>query len=134
MKDAMLQSEELPLPGVIDDDQWQAAFDQHDVAFGNDEDSIYTPSTLHLHSGCHALGFGLAGFFQRRESELQSSSGLYRIVVGDAWQNSLQDQHGSLLSSSVKDPFFLCSPCLRVYLFTFEGCRQQPYHSWQKLS
>ena len=31
IKDAMLQSDELPLSEVIDDDQWQAAFDRHGV-------------------------------------------------------------------------------------------------------
>ena len=44
IKDAMLQSEELPLADVIDDQQWEAAFDRHDVDFGDDEDSIYTPA------------------------------------------------------------------------------------------
>ena len=44
IKDAMLQSDVLPLSEVIDDDQWQAAFDRHDIDFGRDEDSIYTPA------------------------------------------------------------------------------------------
>ncbi len=44
IKDAMLQSDALPLSEVIDDDQWQAAFDRHDIDFGRDEDSIYTPA------------------------------------------------------------------------------------------
>jgi len=44
IKDAMLQSDALPLCEVIDDDQWQAAFDRHDIDFGRDEDSIYTPA------------------------------------------------------------------------------------------
>ena len=44
IKDAMLQSNELPLAEFIDDDQWQAVFEQHDIDFGNDEDSVYTPA------------------------------------------------------------------------------------------
>lgn len=44
IKDAMLQSDELPLSDVIKDEQWQAAFDEHGVNFGADEDSIYTPA------------------------------------------------------------------------------------------
>ena len=43
IKDGMLQSDELPLSEFIDDDQWQAVFEQHDINFGNDEDSVYTP-------------------------------------------------------------------------------------------
>ena len=42
IKDAMLQSDELPLAEVIDDQQWQAVFDHYGIDFGNDEDSIYT--------------------------------------------------------------------------------------------
>lgn len=44
IKDAMLQSDALPLCEVVDDDQWQAAFDRHDIDFGRDDDSIYTPA------------------------------------------------------------------------------------------
>jgi hypothetical protein len=44
IKDAMLQSDALPLSEVIDDDQWQAAFDRHGIDFGRDEDSVYTPA------------------------------------------------------------------------------------------
>jgi len=44
IKDAMLQSDALPLCEVVDDDQWQAAFDRHGIDFGRDEDSIYTPA------------------------------------------------------------------------------------------
>lgn len=40
----MLQSDALPLADVIDDQRWQAVFDRHEVDFGNDEDSIYTPA------------------------------------------------------------------------------------------
>ena len=44
IKDAMLQSDALPLSEVVDDNQWQAAFDRHNIDFGRDEDSIYTPA------------------------------------------------------------------------------------------
>ena len=44
IKDSMLPSDALPLREVVDDDQWQAAFDRHDIDFGRDEDSIYTPA------------------------------------------------------------------------------------------
>lgn len=44
IKDAMLQSDELPLSEFIDDDSWQAVFEEHDINFGNDEDSVYTPA------------------------------------------------------------------------------------------
>ena len=40
----MLQSDELPLAEVIDGDQWQAVFDQHQIEFGNEPDAIYTPA------------------------------------------------------------------------------------------
>jgi hypothetical protein len=44
IKDAMLQSDELPLSEFIDDQQWQTVFEQHGIDFGNDEDSVYTPA------------------------------------------------------------------------------------------
>ena len=44
IKDSMLQSDALPLAEVLDADQWQAVFDQHEVDFGCDEDAIYTPA------------------------------------------------------------------------------------------
>jgi hypothetical protein len=44
VKDSMLQSDELPLSEVIDDEKWQAAFDRHEVSFGNDPDAVYTPA------------------------------------------------------------------------------------------
>lgn len=40
----MQQSDELPLSEVIDENQLQAAFEEHEVDFGNAEDSIYTPA------------------------------------------------------------------------------------------
>ena len=44
IKDSMLQSSELPLADVLDGDQWQETFEAHEIDFGNDEDSIYTPA------------------------------------------------------------------------------------------
>jgi len=44
IKDAMLQSDALPLSEVVGDDRWQSAFDRHGIDFGRDEDSIYTPA------------------------------------------------------------------------------------------
>lgn len=44
IKDAMLQSDELPLADVIDDQQWQAVFDEHGIDFGKDDDAVYTPA------------------------------------------------------------------------------------------
>jgi len=44
IKDSMLQSSELPLSEVINGDQWQEIFDAHEIDFGNDEDSVYTPA------------------------------------------------------------------------------------------
>ena len=44
IKNSMLQSNGLPLAEVLDTDQWQAVFDEHEVDFGNDEDAIYTPA------------------------------------------------------------------------------------------
>jgi len=40
----MLQSDELPLSEFINDQQWQAVFQQHGIDFGNDEDAVYTPA------------------------------------------------------------------------------------------
>ena len=44
IRDSMLQSDKLPLAEVIDSDQWQEIFDAHEIDFGVDEDSIYTPA------------------------------------------------------------------------------------------
>ena len=46
IKVSMLQSDELPLPEVIDCDQWQEIFDAHEIDFGSDEDSVYTPAIV----------------------------------------------------------------------------------------
>ena len=37
-----MQSDELPLSDVINEEQCRAAFDKHGINFGTDEDSIYT--------------------------------------------------------------------------------------------
>ena len=44
IKDSLLQHEDLPLTNVIDCDCWQAVFDKHEIDFGSDEGSIYTPA------------------------------------------------------------------------------------------
>lgn len=44
IKDSMLQSNELPLADVLDDNQWQEIFDAHEIEFGKEEGSIYTPA------------------------------------------------------------------------------------------
>ena len=44
LKDSMLQSEDLPLAEVLDDNDWQKVFDKHEIDFGHDEDTIYTPA------------------------------------------------------------------------------------------
>ena len=44
IKDSMLQSEDLPLAEVLDDNQWQEIFDAHEIDFGSDEDAVYTPA------------------------------------------------------------------------------------------
>ena len=44
IKDSMLQSDELPLAEVLDENDWQQVFDKHEIDFGNDEDAIYTPA------------------------------------------------------------------------------------------
>jgi len=40
----MLQSDDLPLAEVVDANQWQEIFDEHEINFGADEDAVYTPS------------------------------------------------------------------------------------------
>jgi hypothetical protein len=40
----MLQSDELPLAEVIDENQWQSIFESHEIDFGSDEDAVYTPA------------------------------------------------------------------------------------------
>ena len=42
IKDSMLQSNELPLAEVLDDNPWQDIFDAHEIEFGSDEEAIYT--------------------------------------------------------------------------------------------
>ena len=44
IKDSMLQSEDLPLAEVLDDNQWQEIFDAHEIDFGSDEDAVHTPA------------------------------------------------------------------------------------------
>lgn len=44
IKGSMLQSNELPLADVLDDNQWQEIFDAHEIEFGKEEGSIYTPA------------------------------------------------------------------------------------------
>jgi hypothetical protein len=40
----MLQSDELPLAEVIDENQWQSIFESHEIDFGSDEGAVYTPA------------------------------------------------------------------------------------------
>ena len=40
----MLQADGLPLSEVVQSEKWQAAFDRHDVHFGNDPEATYTPA------------------------------------------------------------------------------------------
>lgn len=44
IKDSMLQANDLPLSEVVDTDQWQEIFDKHEINFGSDQDSVYTPA------------------------------------------------------------------------------------------
>ena len=44
LKDSMLQSDDLPLAEVLDDNDWQKVFDKHEIDFGHDEETIYTPA------------------------------------------------------------------------------------------
>ena len=44
IKDSMLQSDELPLAEVLDENQWEAIFGKHQIDFGNDEQAVYTPA------------------------------------------------------------------------------------------
>jgi hypothetical protein len=40
----MMQSEQLPLTEAIDDQRFQSVFEKHDMDFGNDPDTAYTPA------------------------------------------------------------------------------------------
>jgi Transposase DDE domain len=44
IKDSMLQSAELPLAEVLDNNQWQEIFDAHEINFGQEDGTIYTPA------------------------------------------------------------------------------------------
>lgn len=44
IKDSLLQQDDLPLAEVIDCEQWQKIFAEHEIDFGSEEGSIYTPS------------------------------------------------------------------------------------------
>jgi hypothetical protein len=44
VKDSMLQTEDLPLSEVVNDETWQGVFEQYQVDFGNDPDAVYTPA------------------------------------------------------------------------------------------
>ena len=91
IKDSMLQSDELPLAEVLDENQWEAIFGKHQIDFGNDEQAVYTPAIT-----LWAL-LSQASVFQTRDAELQSCRWARGKPLGNAWQNSLQHQHRSLL-------------------------------------
>lgn len=40
----MMQAEELPLADAVDEARFEEAFDEHGVAFGKDDDAVYTPA------------------------------------------------------------------------------------------
>lgn len=40
----MLQSDELPLAEVLDNDQWQEIFGTHKIDFGSGKDAVCTPA------------------------------------------------------------------------------------------
>lgn len=40
----MLQSDDLPLAEVLEENQWLAHFDDHDIDFGSDDEAVYTPA------------------------------------------------------------------------------------------
>ena len=41
---SLLQSDDLPLTELIDQNRFQAIFEKHGVHFGRDEDAVYTPA------------------------------------------------------------------------------------------
>jgi hypothetical protein len=41
---SLLQTEDLPLTDLIDQERFQAVFEEHNVDFGSDPDSVYTPA------------------------------------------------------------------------------------------
>jgi hypothetical protein len=43
---SMIQSDTLPLSGVIQDELFEEAFGKFEVAFGADEDAVYTPALV----------------------------------------------------------------------------------------
>ena len=44
VRNSMLQSDDLPLAEVVEANQWQSVFDEHEIDFGSDEDAVYTPA------------------------------------------------------------------------------------------
>ena len=44
IKDSMLQSDELPLAEVLDNNQWHEVFANHGIDFGSTDDVVYTPA------------------------------------------------------------------------------------------
>jgi hypothetical protein len=71
---SMMQSEQLPLAEAIDDQRFQSVFEKHDVSFGGDPDTVYTPAiTLWAlisqalfsseHRSCKAAVLRVASFF-----------------------------------------------------------------------
>ena len=44
IKQSMLQSDDLPLAEVVDTNQWQAIFDEHEIEFSSEDDAVYTPA------------------------------------------------------------------------------------------
>ena len=99
---SLLQDNELPLTDVINNDLFAAAFKEHGVNFGADEDDVYTPA-ITLWALISQVFFGkeqrscLAAVM--RVAALWASRG----AVGDARSTGVRHQHGGLLSSSIED-------------------------------
>jgi len=86
LKDSMLQAEGLPLAEVLDDNDWQKVFDKHEIDFGHDEDTVYTPAIT--------LWALISQAFFKAEM---------RGALGNAWQDGLRHQQRGLLSREFED-------------------------------
>ena len=105
IKDSMLQANDLPLSEVVDTDQWQEVFNNHEINFGSDQDAVYTPAitqwALISQAFCKPAVARVAALWATRGKKVCSTNtGAYcRARVKITWQ-AIRDICNQLASSA----------------------------------
>ena len=105
IKDSMLQANDLPLSEVVDTDQWQEVFNNHEINFGSDQDAVYTPAitqwALISQAFCKPAVARVAELWATRGKKVCSTNtGAYcRARVKITWQ-AIRDICNQLASST----------------------------------